>query len=155
MEKAPENKDSEGEIQNQLNPVEAEMISDIENLDIPREKKIRLIQQTVSISSSFSGPLPPPEMLIKYNKAVNNGAERIFIMAESQLKHNHEMEKKKFRLGGIGQIMGFALAVSCIAGTIYLAMNDHAAVAIALGTSTVIGLVTVFVLGKGMQEQKD
>lgn len=139
---------------NELIPLEKEMISDIENLDIPPEIKKKLIRKAttiVSISNSFSGPLPPPEMLAKYNQAVPNGAERILAMTEAQLKHRQKVEKKKFKQSAIGQIMGFALAVGCIAGTIYLSMNDHESVAIVLGTCTIIGLVTVFVLGKRAQ----
>ena len=32
----------------------------------------------------YSGPLPPPQMLEQYNRAVPNGAERIMAMAEKQ-----------------------------------------------------------------------
>ena len=40
--------------------------------------------QRVSASiSAFKGPLPPPELLERYNQIVPNGADRIVAMAES------------------------------------------------------------------------
>ena len=42
--------------------------------------------------TSFSGPLPPPEILAKYDAVVPGCADRIVAMAERNQKHRHEME---------------------------------------------------------------
>lgn len=42
---------------------------------------------------SFTGPLPSPEILSKYNEVLPNAAERIISMAEAQAKHRQEIEK--------------------------------------------------------------
>ena len=45
-------------------------------------------------AQAFSGPLPPPEILAKYNSVVPNAAERIITMAETQAAHRQRMESK-------------------------------------------------------------
>lgn len=45
-------------------------------------------------SSSFSGPIPPPALLEKYNEIIPNGAERILAMAEKQSTHREYLEKR-------------------------------------------------------------
>jgi uncharacterized membrane protein len=48
--------------------------------------------QIRAMGTHFSGPLPPPEILAKYNDALPNGAERIVAMAEGQMKHRQALE---------------------------------------------------------------
>ena len=59
---------------------------------LARRVEQRLVQQTMQ---AFSGPLPPPSMLAEYNNVVQNGAERIMVMAEKQQtigkKWNHDL----------------------------------------------------------------
>jgi uncharacterized membrane protein len=47
-----------------------------------------------AMMQSFSGPLPPPEALERYNQVLPGAAERIISMAESQHAHRQELEKK-------------------------------------------------------------
>ena len=42
----------------------------------------------------FSGPLPPPLVLVQYNEAVPDAADRIIKMAESQSSHRQNLETK-------------------------------------------------------------
>jgi uncharacterized membrane protein len=41
---------------------------------------------------SFSGPLPHPALLAKYNEVIPNGAERLMTMAERQSAHRERLE---------------------------------------------------------------
>lgn len=70
-------------------------------------------QVITRVSKFFSGPLPPPEVLIGYNEAFQGAAERIVAMAESQLKHRQGLETKvvesNCRNERTGQIIGAAL----------------------------------------------
>lgn len=55
--------------------------------------------QVISHQMSFSesiwiGPVPPPEILAGYEKALSGTADRILAMAETQQKHRHGMESK-------------------------------------------------------------
>jgi len=47
---------------------------------------------TVTQSVSFTGPLPPPGLLARYNEVIPNGAERIMAMAERQSAHREALE---------------------------------------------------------------
>jgi uncharacterized membrane protein len=47
----------------------------------------------VAQHSTFSGPIPPPELLAKYAEIIPNGADRILIMAENQSTHRQHIEK--------------------------------------------------------------
>ena len=57
----------------------------------------------------FQGPLPPPAMLRGYEEVVPAGAERILVMAERQATDRQRIESR-------GQLFGFSLAASSIAG---------------------------------------
>ena len=63
----------------------------------------------------YSGPLPPPQALEQYNRAVPNGAERIMAMAEKELDHRHTLETKvingRIRAELLGTISALVLAV--------------------------------------------
>lgn len=45
----------------------------------------------------FSGPLPRPQDLAKYNETLPGAAERILVMAEKEQAHRHEMDKEEAR----------------------------------------------------------
>lgn len=85
-------------------------------------------QVITRVSRFFSGPLPPPEVLIGYNEAFQGAAERIVAMAESQLKHRQGLESKvvesNCRNERTGQIIGAVLSGIAILGGIYLAAHD-------------------------------
>jgi len=83
-------------------------------------------------SSSFSGPLPPPEMLKEYNEVLPGMANRILAMAENQSVHRLEIEKKgvanEITLSQRGQWCAFAFAIlALISGTVLVAMGHAAA----------------------------
>lgn len=50
------------------------------------------------VQRSFSGPLPPPDLLREYNQIVPGLAERIARMAEKEQDHRHYFERKLVRI---------------------------------------------------------
>lgn len=54
------------------------------------------ISKSIQVSSEkiFSGLLPQPEDLEKYDRIVPGAAERIIAMAERELKHRHAIDKR-------------------------------------------------------------
>jgi uncharacterized membrane protein len=69
----------------------------------------------------FSGPLPPPEVLARYNEALPSGAERIVALAEEQARHRRRMEAR-------GQVLLFAVVLVALVGGIGLiALGENAA----------------------------
>ncbi|MFZ1750353.1 MAG: DUF2335 domain-containing protein [Saprospiraceae bacterium] len=107
---------------------------------------------TIAIRESFSGPIPPPQLLAEYNNVIENGAERIMKMAENQSNHRISLEdhaiKEELRQSRYGQYFGFALGVLGMIIAAWLSYTGHDTVAGIFGTTTVIGLVTVFVIGR-------
>jgi uncharacterized membrane protein len=102
--------------------------------------------------TQVSGPLPQPDTLAKYNAIVPGAAERILAMAEEDARHLQAMERAS--LSGAyaerrtGQIFGLTIGLSALAVSIIAMVLGHELAAIAIGGTTVLGLVTVFVVGR-------
>lgn len=95
--------------------------------------------QTTAIAryeaSSFSGPLPHPDILARYNEVVPNGAERIFAAFERQGVHREALEmvvvKGNIRSLTMGAWFGFIIAMTAVLGGIYLIATGKPASGIA------------------------
>ena len=109
-------------------------------------------------AQNFSGPLPPSEMLAKYNDAFPGCAEKIVGMAEKQSDHRQKLEAKAVNAGilseRIGQFLGFVIALAMIGAGVYLTMNDKSTQGLAAIITPAVGLVATFIYGK-MRQQKD
>jgi len=106
----------------------------------------------------FSGPLPPPEILAKYNDAIPGGAERIMAMAESQSQHRQTLEKDVIAAGiraqKAGSILGFLICMAALASGTFLIYTGRSAEGLVPIIGALGGLVAVFVYGK-QQQKKD
>jgi len=120
------------------------------------QKKIKSV--IFSSYQSYSGPIPTPEALEKYNHIIPDGADRIMRMAENQSNHRIKIEEAvisgQVKQSSRGQIFGLIIAFFTLGSAVALAMFGHEAVACVLGGSTVISLATVFVIGKREQRLK-
>lgn len=131
--------------------------------EIPEEKRAKILQAFLGISiqrsSTFSGPLPPPSLLKEYSATVENGAERIFQMTEKQSAHRMQLEdhaiREELEQSRRGQNFGFALGVLGLILATILALMGQETIAGIFGTTTIIGLVTVFVIGKRAQKKEE
>ena len=63
------------------------------NKILPNNQNNSKNMRVTEVSQSFSGPLPPPEILRKFDEVVPGAAERIIKMAEDQSIHRKELEK--------------------------------------------------------------
>lgn len=100
-------------------------------------------EQLISIlaRSEFSGPLPPPAMLARYNEALPDGADRIVKMAEQQSMHRQRIESR-------GQIFGFTLAMTAIVGGIVLISVGRSTEGLVPLVSAIAGLTAIFIYGE-------
>ena len=107
-------------------------------------------------ASSFSGPIPPPGILEKYNEIIPNGAERIMAMAEKQSAHREWLEKRVVDGGVRSQTRGawfaFIIAILATSGGICLIYQGKSVAGLTTILGSVAGLVGVFVYSK--HEQK-
>lgn len=128
-------------------------INDLEISEPQKEKvaKAFLAVSTRVMSTSYSGPLPPPEVLNGYNESVKDGAERIVKMAENQANHRISIEsysiKEELKQSSRGQLFGFVLGFLGLGLATLLAILGHDTIAGIFGATTIVGLVTVFVVG--------
>lgn len=127
-------------------------LQNIQNKDA-RERAASIFVQHIR---TWGGPLPAPKALKEYEVILPGLAERIVKMAENQGTHRISLEssvvKSQLTQSGRGQLLGFAISIICLIATVWLALNNHDTVAAIVGGTTLVGLVTVFVLGK--KEQK-
>ena len=76
------------------------------------------------VSTSFSGPLPPPEALAEYERVLPTSAERLLAMAEKEQEHSHKKEEKVVEyvqrdmrrrqwLGAVVNVCSLATAAFC------------------------------------------
>ncbi len=91
----------------------------------------------------FSGPVPTPEVIEKYEKIYPGAAKIIFDKWDLQVKHRHHIEKSVVWSDNVksifGVVFGFIIDLSTVGGGIYLILNQV----------ILLGLI-VLVLGVGM-----
>lgn len=100
---------------------------------------------------SFTGPLPAPEDFLAYKKVLPDAPERILSMAERQLNHRIETERKIVDSGikesRLGQYLGAAIVILCLAGSVYLGIHGHDLLAGSI-VAIIAAVSTIFVLRK-------
>ena len=130
------------------------------NLTTEEAKKIRqLITRKIEISQSHSGPLPHPNMLLNYNKIKKGFAERIVQMAEKEQSYRHMFTDKMifnerlFTMSGI--ISGLIITLIALIGGIILTLNGCNIVGFAAIIGSLVGLVTVFIVGNSLNKRSN
>lgn len=135
--------------------LEAEILKILQGkgVNIPEPKKKEI---AVTIARSFSGPLPPPEILKEYEEVCPGTALKIVTAFVNQSAHRIDMESKvvtsQLRQSGRGQIYGFIIAVLFLIVSGVLIYTDHDVAGTILGTVDLVALCTVFVVGREKQK---
>lgn len=107
------------------------------------------------ITKSFSGPLPPPEILREYDELVPGSAKTFIDTFSDQAHHRMDLEKTHLRSdrrrswGGL--IAGFVVAMTALCGGIWLVYMGHDTAGATIGTVGLGGLVGTFVYGTKSQ----
>lgn len=145
---------------------QTEELKDIECPDkvilnaVPENKREEVKEALMVMRSEmYSGPIPPPEALARYEEIQPGAADRILTMAEKQQEHRMALETKA--IGGQvdqskrGQLFGFILVFVCIAVAVFFAVYfGMTAFAVTFLCVTMVSVVGLFVTGK-MAVQKD
>lgn len=110
------------------------------------------------ISAQWTGPLPPPAALEKFDQLIPGGADRILSMAEQEQAHRIDCEKQALPLAiresKRGQYMGVAVCLAAIAGAVIVALlGGPWQVAVALVGVPVLGAVQAFLPGRNQQSK--
>lgn len=149
-----------GNKHNEIIPEAPEDINDI-LMSLPEDKRAKMMEFVGYMEEykSFNGPLPAPEDFQQYEKVLPGAADRILSMAEKQLSHRTDLEKeivaKNFRQSSIGQYIGGILALICLGVSCWLGTNGHDWLGGIIATTTVIGIITVFVLNQRANNERN
>jgi uncharacterized membrane protein len=136
-----------------------DLLKDVQNKEQIVSEVFSLVTQTIEIEhrEHHSGPLPHPRTLREYDDIIDNGAERIVTVFEKQSDHRMQLEKKvitsQTTQSLLGQIFGFVIAIVFLIAGIYLVINDYEVAGITIFGLDIVGLVTVFVIGKRKQKK--
>lgn len=110
---------------------------------------ISLVQHQTSM---FQGPLPPPSMLADYEDILPGAAERILALTEKE--QNGRLSSRDRALNGEiskdtrGQWMGFVITFTVLIIASVFAWRGNTVFAGTLIAIDLIGLATVFVIGR-------
>jgi uncharacterized membrane protein len=125
-------------------------------LSIPEKEVKKLALQAVG--ESFSGPLPPPNILAQYDQIVPGAGERIISMAENQASHRQDIEKKviesDIKHAGRGLHYGLIIGLVSVIGGVICIMYGHEVGGSIVGGTGLTGLVGVFVYGSRQRRKE-
>ena len=106
----------------------------------------------------FSGPLPEPNQLSRYNDLIPDGADRIMAMAERQSAHRIQMEMLLLRSNigreRRGSWFAFTLALIAIVGGFYLIHEGKSAQGLVAIIGSVVTLAGIFVYAQQQQQRE-
>jgi len=113
-----------------------DLVSAVQDAQIPESVKAEVIEafragdmgrvvQSITSSSMYQGPIPPPDMLRDYEGVLPGSAERILRSMEQQSEHRQDLEKAdttSFILTrSRGQLIAGGLCLSAIIGGVVMA----------------------------------
>ncbi len=110
-------------------------------------------------ATTFSGPLPPPEIMQGYDQIVPGAADRIITIFESEVSHRQKMEEKQLdadikdkkvehTLTFSGMLFGLIVSISLITVGGFLIYHDKAVAGYFVCISSMAGIIAAFLSGK-------
>ncbi|MCI0381570.1 MAG: DUF2335 domain-containing protein [Chlamydiae bacterium] len=107
---------------------------------------------TGQLTSLYSGPIPPPDHLMMYEKMVPGIAKRFLEEPHLEAEHRRNLEKKmveaKIELGKRGQIIACILASACVIGSFAAIFSGHNIWGLGALLLSIGGLISVFIYSK-------
>lgn len=108
--------------------------------------------RAIAMAECFSGPLPPPEILERYEKIKPGLADRIVCLAEEQQHHRIKTEDaftpEIIKVNQRGQIFAFVITLVALGIMAYLASQGMEKAVIATALVLGGGIITTFISGK-------
>lgn len=105
----------------------------------------------------YSGPLPHPETLARYDQIVPGSAERIISVFEKQVDHRHKLENKFFDQRASESKLGTAcitvLAIVLIGSGTFLVFNNKEVTGMITSLSGLLPIAFGYIRGKMIQSQ--
>jgi uncharacterized membrane protein len=141
------------------NPIQPVGSNQVERRPQGQNQNIRMVNTNIQRTEAFSGPLPHPDHLERYGQIVNNGAERIFKMAESQMEHRMSMEKSlvqsDIHRSDRGLLYGFIIALVVTAGGVCITLLDKSIVGFITLLTPLCTIVGLFIYNRRAQQKEN
>lgn len=106
---------------------------------------------SLQVSQTYSGPIPPPDLLRKYDEVVPGAARSILDSWVRQCDHRIRLESRvvtsDILRSWAGLACGFVVALVALVGGGYLIVSGHEISGAVLSTSALAGLVGTFIYG--------
>ncbi len=124
----------------------------------PSSEPVQPVADITMVEATWSGPLPPPDTLQQYEELVPGAANRILVMAESQIKHDQNQENMTLEItrtvingnskrGYLGILSAFIIAMTGIGCGTFLSAIGREGIGAAFVVVPLVGLAGVFVHG--------
>ena len=105
----------------------------------------RIIAATVA--TSFSGPLPPPDFVERYEEVVPGAGARILTMAEQRAAHKNHLEIESAKRASRGLIAGTTVALAALAVALVAILSGEPIIGGVIAGADLVALVGVYVYG--------
>ncbi|MCX6989543.1 MAG: DUF2335 domain-containing protein [Chlamydiae bacterium] len=109
-------------------------------------------QQHVASFSSYSGPIPPPDYLIQYEKLLPGIAKKFLEAPYQESEHRRTLEVKmvdaQIKLGYRGQVIAGLIAGACVIGSFAAIYFGHSIEGLGTLLFSIGAFVGVFIYGK-------
>jgi uncharacterized membrane protein len=139
-------------------------------ISLPPEERKRVglvIEEVIEKSQFFSGPQPPPAMLVEYERVCPGWAEKLLQMGVDEQRHRHLCDRKELDQNDqvialdhrdatyalTGLIFGFLVLLAILGIGAYALFLGHVNVAIAcFGSGFLAAVARVFVRGRDRKQ---
>ncbi|WP_315523364.1 DUF2335 domain-containing protein [Pseudoramibacter alactolyticus] len=134
-----------------------ELIRQLE--DMPEEEREAVLVQAEGMEMlSFSGPLPPPQILKQYSEILPEAPREIFDMAEKETKFRHEYEKKEQKMRSrdsfLGMLFAFILCMVLIGSGVWVIVSKSAFAGTVLSGFGIASVIVTFIRGTRPQKKE-
>lgn len=106
------------------------------------------VQTQTQTQTTFSGPLPHPDILRAYNQIMPEASKRIFDMAQSAQDHQQQLQqfivRRHFRAVQLGQIFAFIIGLAAMAAGTWLIYSGKTVAGLASFFGPITGLAGIY-----------
>src|SRR5258708_7871031 len=124
---------------------------------ITQEKKNSQVIVHQQQTTQFSGPIPPPEIIEKYEKIYPGAAKIIFEDWDKQVNHRQDLERRLVSTDNtkslLGVVFGFIIQAGAIIAGIYTAIRGLVAFGFVIVFAGLLLLTVAFITSRSNKRE--